>query len=368
MKRLRRRKKATEELVEQVEKRAESDREKVDVVGYLPTGCVVLNLALSDRADGGFGMGKIANVIGDSSSGKSILALSVFAECAHNDSFGDYRLIYDEPEQACEFDIEKLFGSVTADKIEPPGYDEEGLPLCSETVQDFHANVHKALDDGRPFVYILDSLDALDALEDQKKAEEMIKARERGTETAGTYGMAKPKAMSWILRHIVGRIKRTKSALIIISQTRDNISPVSFAKKTRSGGRALKFYCTHEMWLAVAESIKKKGREVGIKTKIRITKNKLTGRREDGIVIPIYREYGVDDIGASIDFLVGEGFWKKKGRKIDAVDLNLTMTRDKLIRVIEAKGLKPDLDKVVERSWKQLCDSLKLDRRPKYVR
>lgn len=170
------------------------------------------------------------------------------------------------------------------------------------------------------------------------------------------------------MRHIVGRIKRTKSALIIISQTRDNISPVSFAKKTRSGGRALKFYCTHEMWLAVAESIKKKGREVGIKTKIRITKNKLTGRREDGIVIPIYREYGVDDIGASIDFLVGEGFWKKKGRKIDAVDLNLTMTRDKLIRVIEAKGLKPDLDKVVERSWKQLCDSLKLDRRPKYVR
>ncbi|HDN17641.1 MAG TPA: hypothetical protein ENF41_01155, partial [Candidatus Bathyarchaeota archaeon] len=154
MKRLRRRKNATKEVVSQMEKRVEEDISADEkVVGYLPTGCTVLNLALSDRVDGGFGMGKIANVIGDSSSGKSILALSVFAECAHNEAFSDYRLIYDEPEQACEFDIERLFGVKTKERIEPPAVDDEGLPLCSETVQDFHANIHKALDDGRPFVY-----------------------------------------------------------------------------------------------------------------------------------------------------------------------------------------------------------------------
>ena len=364
---IRRRTKTKEGLVMSVEAKVVKKKpEEARILGYVPTGCTLLNLVLSDRVDGGFGLGKMANIIGDSSSGKSLLALSLLAECAHRKEFDGYRLIYDEPEQACEFDIEGLFGRVTAQRIEPPRVDDEGLPVHSETVQDFHGNIHTLLDSGAPFVYILDSLDALDTEEDQKKAEEMIKARQRGGSVTGTYGMAKPKAMSWILRHIVGRLKETKSALIIISQTRDNINPLSFSTKTRSGGRALKFYCTHELWLAVKSVIKKRDREVGIYVKIKVSKNKLTGKREDSLSIPLYRAYGVDDIGASVDFLVKEKHWKKKGLKIVAEELDLECSRKKLIREIERKGLKEKLDKVVEKVWQEIEESLKLDRKPKY--
>ena len=210
------------------------------------------------------------------------------------------------------------------------------------------------------------NLDALDAEEDQKKADEMIEAREKGKEVAGTYGMAKPKAMSWILRHIVSGIKKTKSALIIISQTRDNISSVSFAKKTRSGGRALEFYCTHELWLAAGSPIEKKQMPIGVNTKIRITKNKLTGKRRK-VSIPLYYSYGLDDIGASVDWLVTVGHWGKKGGKIDADDFDLLATKKKLIRFIESEeGRKSDLDSIVAEVWEEMEKSFLPNRKPKY--
>jgi len=262
--------------------------------GHISSGCALLNLALSDKVEGGFGLGKMTNIIGDSSSGKSFLALSLLAECANSPRFDDYTLVYDDVEQACEFDIRKLFGSRAAQKIVPPIPDpDEDEPAYSETIQDFHANVFRHLDRGDPFIYVLDSLDALDAEEDQKKAREILKARE------------------------------TESALIIISQTRDDINPMSFTKKTRSGGRALKFYCTHEIWLAVASTIKKKDLPVGVNVRVKISKNKLTGKMRQ-VEFPLYYSYGVDDIGASVDWMIKTKTWKKKGGKYEAPSLGLS--------------------------------------------
>jgi hypothetical protein len=77
---------------------------------YVPTGCTLYNLALSDKYNGGYALGKVANTIGDSSAGKSILALTTFAEAARLRKFKDYDLVYDDAEAADEFNKVKLFG------------------------------------------------------------------------------------------------------------------------------------------------------------------------------------------------------------------------------------------------------------------
>ena len=67
--------------------------------------------------------------------------------------------------------------------------------------------------------------------------EEAEKAREKGKEAAGSYGVAKAKQMSQMLRKIIRDIKKTNSTLVIISQVRENLNPAAFAKKYRAGTR-----------------------------------------------------------------------------------------------------------------------------------
>lgn len=330
----------------------------------IPTGSVLLNLACSDRIDGGWGAGKIANLIGDSSSGKTLLALSMFAECANRSQFDEYSFIFDDVECALEFDIEKLFGHKVKERIEAPQYDGESK-LYSDTIQQFHANVFAAIESGRPFIYVLDSFDALTSVEELGRAEESAKATREGKDLKGSYRMEKPKLTSELLRQIKARIKESNSFLLIISQTRDNIDPRSFEKKTRSGGKALRFYSSHEVWMALAGKIKAKDRVIGSNVKVKVSKNKLTGKQRE-VQFPIYYDYGSDDLGSCIDFLVGEDYWKKKGDKILAEDIGLDATRKKLIVDIEDRALMLPLYQTVQKCWSQIEDSLKLDRKPKY--
>jgi recombination protein RecA len=330
----------------------------------IPTGSVLLNLSCSDHIDGGWGAGKIANLIGDSSSGKTLLALSMFAECAQRSEFDGYDFIYDDVEQACEFDFGKLFGSRVGERIQAPQYDGDSS-LYSDTTQQFHANVFSAIETGRPFIYVLDSFDALTSSEELNRAEESVKATREGKELKGSYRMEKPKFASEMLRQIKARIRETQSFLLIISQTRDNIDPMSFEKKTRSGGRALRFYCSHEVWMALAGKIKKKDRVIGSNVKVKVTKNKLTGKQRE-VIFPIYYDYGVDDLESCIDFLVDEGYWQKKGDKVVANDLGLEGSRRKLIADIEDKALSLQLFQSVRICWGQIEESLKLERKPKY--
>lgn len=335
---------------------------------FLPSGSALLNLALSGKWNGGWAVGRIANLIGDSSSGKSFIALTMLAELANQDRFDKYRLIYDDVEAANGFDMVKLFGQATAERIESPDYnDKEDEPIYSDTIQDWQHNIHDALDQSEPFVYILDSFDALTSEEEQNKVKEVRKARAKGKagEISGSYKMDKPKILGQVLREIKRRLKTSKSTLIIVSQTRDNINPMSFAKKTRSGGRALKFYSSHELWTAEAGKVKRRDLIVGVRSKIKITKNKITGLVRS-IELPIYYDYGVDDITANIRWLVDNGFWKIKKQTIEARGLGLTGTLSKLVRAIESKGLEPRLGKLMGRAWRRLEEASRANRKPKY--
>ena len=339
--------------------------EHFDTSSLISTGNTILDLCCSDSIGGGFLPGRMVNLIGDSSSGKTILCLSLLAEACNNEKFDDYRIIFDDVEAAMSFDIEKLFGTKLAERIDAPNTDENDEPLYSDTIQQFQYNVTKALDGDLPVIYILDSFDALSSDEEIRRLDDAIEAYDKGKETKGTYAMEKAKVGGRALAMIVRKLKQSKSMVVIISQTRDNIDPMSFNKKTRSGGKALKFYATHEIWMACGKKIKSKDRVIGVEAIAKVTKNKLTGKIRD-CSFNVFYDYGVDDIGSCVDFLVNEGHWKKKALTIDAVELGISGTRDKLIRTIESERIVGRLKKIVGKVWGGIEESLKLGREPKY--
>ena len=354
-------------VVEQIknkDKKPKSDSH-IEKLTLLPSPSTLLNCACSDSATGAFSTGRMINLIGDSSSGKTLFALSCLAEAAIHPQFENYRLIYDDVENALTFNIPYLFGDILASKIESPSSEEDGVPLPSETIEDFHCNIIDALDDGHPFIYILDSFDALDSEQDKEKVEDMRSARARGVKAKGSYAMSKPKKSSELLRNICSRLKKSESLLMIISQTRDNINPMSFAPKTRSGGNALRFYAHHEIWLSMGVKIKHRERAVGVNVKAKVSKNKLTGKVREA-KFQIFYDLGIDDIGSCVDFLVEEKVWPKAKKTINAKHFNLNASRQKIIEYIESKDKREKLTKIVHRSWLDIEEELKLNRKIKY--
>ena len=178
----------------------------------LSTGSTLLNLACSGDPSYGLLPGHIYLLVGDSNAGKTWIAHSIFAEAANSPIYSKYRLIYDNPEDGALMDIERYFGKNTAKRIEP---------YHSETVEAFYYHIDKLKD--APFVYVLDSMDALSSESEESKFEEQCKAAEKGKETSGSYGTAKAKANAAGCRLALARIKKIGSIVIIICQTRANL-------------------------------------------------------------------------------------------------------------------------------------------------
>jgi recombination protein RecA len=355
---LKRRERSTGDIVQDVEESIMSPVEKkVDDRILIPTGSAMLNLACSDNIRGGYSPGRIVNLIGDSSSGKTLLALSMLAEVANKEQFDDYRLIFDDAEAALEFNIDYLFGSVAADRIETNNF--------SVTIEDYYGNVLKAIDKGEPFIYVLDSFDSITALDEIKRSNQY---RDDKKNDKGSYKTEKARMSSEILRVIRGDINSTKSLVLVISQTRDNLGfGAMFQPKVRSGGKALKFYCSHEIWLAVGKKDKVKDLEIGVEVFAKVSKNKLTGKRRN-VIFPIYYDYGADDITSCINYLIENKVWKQPKQKINTEGfIEDEFTVKKLIKVIEEEDLEDDLLDLTQRAWTDKEDSVKLNRKRKYA-
>lgn len=358
----------------------------VDGVGYVPlvnvslmcsTGSTLLNLAMTDDPYGGWPMSRMCNLIGDSSSGKTFLYLSSLAEAANNPKFDDYLLIYDDVEFAMTFDIPRLFGRKLAARLCAPYYLNK-KPVYSTTIEQCWGFISALLASGRPFIYGLDSVDALSTNAAQTRAQNNAKAQVKAVDKQedpaaleGSYGVEKPKILSNMLQDITSELSRTNSAFIAISQTRDNINPLTarMVPKTRSGGRALKFYATHEMWLAHKENIQHAGtkRKIGDLTIAKVTKNKVTGKQRN-VPLSLYYDYGVDDITQCVSFLVENGALAMEKQTIQGMELfGVNGTMATLVKVIEEN---PEyLHKLrVEtgRAWNAIEEAIKLHRKPRY--
>lgn len=314
----------------------------------VPSGATLLNLALSGQVHGAFKPGTLVNIVGDSSAGKTFLAWSVFAEMVYDKRFDGWDMIYDDVESKLQLDLIKLFGQKIT-RVEK--LDEEER---SELIEQFADRIFKQLKKKRPFVYVLDSFDALSDAEEAEKQE-----------LKRDYP-AKPRLASQLFRMVCSDLERQESVLIVVSQTRDAIGVMFGEKKTRSGGKALQFYSTHELWLAVRGHVKRKKHDVGVDVLARAKKNHLTGRLET-VGFPILWDYGVDDLGSMIDWLVAEEFWKKKTRQtIDAKEFG-EGTREALITQFDEdrKSLE-ELREAVGRCWQEIEESIATKRRPKY--
>ena len=338
----------------------------------LSTGSTLFNLICSGKAEGGFPEGGYIFLVGDSKSGKTWFSLTCMAEAMLSAQFKNHRFIYDNVERGAMMKLARYFGKGMANKLESPASDADGVPLCSAHIEEFYYNLDDALKDGRPFIYVLDSMDSLDSFADSDKFDEHKKAYEEGKDAKGSYGMNKAKINSTTIRTIPAKLAETGSILIIISQTRDNVDPRQpFQTKTRGGGRSLRFYATLEIWTSVAGQIKKtyrgKDRHIGSNIKLKVVKNRLTGKESEAVV-PIFHSMGIDDIGSCIDFLLSEKVWNKKKASIVATGIGpeLAMTKDKLIAHIEDNNLVEDLQDLVGDEWQKIEDAVAVKRKQKY--
>lgn len=351
-------------------KKALKGRKKAKPSSFgLSTGSTLLNLACTNKPDIGFKQNHYYFLVGDSSSGKTFLSLTCLAEASINKAFDNYRFIFDDAEDGALMDKTKFFGKGVTSRLEPPAV-KDGQPVFSTTIEDFYFHVDDAIKDGRPFIYILDSMDSLDTEDDRDKFDKRKLSRDTGKDVSGSYGTSKAKANSNYLRRIVSALKKTGSILIIISQTRDNIGfGAQFNPKTRSGGKALRFYATLEIWTSVREKIKKnvrgKQREIGIVSQLRVKKNRQTGR-EPIVEVNIYHSVGIDDIGSCVAFLIDEKHWKVKDKKINAEELGVAATEENLIRYIEENNLETDLHSIVAKVWGDIEAGCEVKRKKRY--
>ena len=336
------------------------------------TGITLLNLAMTDNPKGGCLLGRIVNFVGESSTGKTMIAETILACAANDPKLEDYKLILDDAEAAHEIDTEYMFGSAAAERIQAPKYDDDEDPVYSETVEQLFANIQRQINEGEPFIYVLDSLDSLSDESEVKRANEYVEADDKGKEVSGTYGMGKAKLLSQMLRTINANLSTTNSLVIIISQVRENIGAVGAAPKVRrAGGKALEFYCTHTVWMKKIQTLKKKVDNdeivIGNVVEAEVKKNKVTGKVRK-IRFNIYYEIGADDVGASVDFLISRGVIEKKGAWLlaEALGYEKKFYRDDLVRAIENDEKYELLEELVSKEWASREEAVSLGRKPRF--
>lgn len=339
-------------------------RTMVSPEGGLSIGTTLLNLACTDRPDVGFLKGCYYLFVGDSSSGKTWICMSCFAEACLNPAFKKYKLIFDNVENGALMDVEYYFGKAAKSRIQPPSM-KNGKPVMSDTVESFYYHVQHYLDKGEPFIYILDSQDSLSSDAAAKKFQKKMAAHNTDKEVAGSMGDGKAKYHSEHLREVVAQLRDTGSILIIVSQTRENLG-FGFDPKTRSGGKALRFYATAELWSSIKGMIKKtingKERTLGTKCMVEVKKNRVSGKigKDRSVIIPIYNGLGIDDVGANVDYLIDEQKWlpvedaSEKNPVIDATDIMFQGTRAQIVKYIESESLEEKVKGLTAKLWEEI--------------
>lgn len=353
-------------------------RERPSLEGALNSGSTLLNLACTDRYDVAFIKGGYYFLVGDSASGKTFLSQTLFAEASRNPAYKDYELIFDDVEGGALMDIGHYFGKQAAQRIKAPKH-RKGRPIYSETVEDFYYTINDYIEAGNPFIYVLDSQDALDSKAGIKKFGKQRKAQDED-EVKGSYGTDKAKYHSEHIRQVIAGLRRTKSILIIIGQTRDNLG-FSFDPKTRAGGKALRFYANLEIWTSVGGKILKKVRDkertVGAKCLAEVRKNRVTGKigKDRMVQIPIYYDLGIDDIGSCVDYLIAEKHWQKikkedgsevKKKIYNAHDIICEGTRGEIIAYIEDQDLEEQVRKLTGKVWRAIEQECMPNRKRRY--
>jgi len=335
----------------------------------LSSGSTLLDLAISNKVGCAYPLGSCTLFVGDSRAGKSLAALTAFAEAAKSPQFDNYDLIHDNAENGALFPIAQFWGNKTASRVEPPKYDDDGDPAFSASIEEFYFNMDDRIRSGKPFVYIMDSYDVLTSDAECSKFDSNKKEFAKGKEMAGAYGDGKAKIHSANMRRLIAPLKKSKSILIGISQTRDKIGHMAFGKG-RSGGYAITFYNSVEIWYELHKPITRTvngiARPIGNTIKVKIKKNRVCGCTPT-IYISVLNQLGIDDTNDCINYLVEtEKHWGKSGTKIIAPEFDFEGTQEKLIQTLEEADRVLELQKLCETVWNDIREKSKVSRKSRY--
>lgn len=351
---------AKAKLEEQIVKPKEKAR-------YITTGCTLRDLELGGNKDcHGYQVGKIYNLVSDSSGGKTLMAVQ--SVVANHFLLGDkFKWCYDDAEKGNTFNVEHMYG-MTQPLI------TEDTP-SSETVEELYNNIRafqKKLKPTEIGMYIVDSLDSITSEATIQRGDDRFKKFEAGNMfKEGTYAMDKPKFLSQeFFPDIARRIEGSNIVLLVISQVRDKINATMFEKKqTRAGGRALQFYCHSVEWLAAVQKREMEDAESGLRSGgvvVCETEKSKTPRPYRKVVIIIDFSIGVDDIASNVDYLYNlrtDKSYKLRPTKRDKLEWDEGLyTRDELCDFIYDNQLEAELKKRVIDKWEE-AESKMVNRR-----